>query len=84
MPAITSSLTALALAPGVLKTTMPCLPYSATGYVVDAGAGAGDREQGRGNLDSLQLLAAQEEGIGMGDVAADFIRLARKTLQPLD
>ena len=34
MPASTSSFTALALAPGVLKTTMPFLAYSSTGMLL--------------------------------------------------
>ena len=34
MPAMTSSLTALALAPGVLNTTMPRLLYSAIGTLL--------------------------------------------------
>jgi hypothetical protein len=84
MPAITSSLTALALAPGVLKTTIPCRLYSADRYIVHAGPGAGDGEQRGGNFDALELLAAQEKSVRVGDVAADFVRLTRKTIKALD
>ena len=32
----------------------------------------------------MQLVAAQQVGVGVGDVAADLIAVARKALQPLD
>jgi hypothetical protein len=53
-------------------------------HVVDAGAGARDGQQRLGHFDALQLLAAQEKGVGVGDVAADFIGLDAETIQALD
>jgi hypothetical protein len=52
--------------------------------VIDAGTGARDGQQRAGYFDALQLLAAQEKGVGVGNVAADFIGLTRETIQALD
>jgi hypothetical protein len=53
-------------------------------HVVDACAGTRHGQQRLGHRHALQLLAAQQEGIGVADVAADFIGLARKPVQALD
>ena len=53
-------------------------------HVVDARAGTRHRQQRLGHRQTLQLLAAQQERVGVADVAADFIRLAGKPVQALD
>ena len=52
--------------------------------VVDARTGARDGEQRRRHVDALELLTAQEEGVGVGDVTADFVRLTGESIEALD
>jgi hypothetical protein len=62
---------------------MPCLPYSATGTLLTPAPARATASSER-DFDALQLLAAQEKGVGVGDVAADFIGLTRETIEALD
>ena len=74
MPASTSSFTALALAPGVLKTAMPASANLSRGDVVHASAGAGHGLQVRGHF-HLSCMSAERTrmGVGLVDVLGDLI-----------
>ena len=53
-------------------------------HVVDTSAGAGGGQQRFGDFHALQLLAAQQKRIGVADVAAHLVGLAREAFQSFD
>ncbi len=64
-PASTSSLTALALAPGALNTGMPRLLKLGDRDVVDAGAGAADGAHRVRDRHLVHVGGAHQDGVGL-------------------
>jgi hypothetical protein len=73
MPASTSSLTALALAPGALNTGTPRALIAGTGMLFVPGAGAADGLHRRCDGEqTVHVGRTHEDGVGVGDVLADL------------
>ena len=79
---MTSSLTALALAPGALKTGNAALAQRRDRNVVHARARARHRLDARRHLHLVHVGGAQQDGVGMADLGSDLVALARQALQP--
>ena len=54
------------------------------GNVVHAGACPRDGQHRVGDVLRLQLVAAQQDGVGTGELAGDLVAIARQALQALD
>jgi hypothetical protein len=80
-PVSTSSFTEFAFAPGVLKTTMPRLLHSSTGYVIGTGASARDGAQTWLQLINPKFVAAQQHGVSLLNVSANVVLIGRKARQ---
>ena len=78
---MTSSLTALEFAPGALNTGMPRSLIFDDGNVVDAGTGAADGLEARGDVAAVHVGRAHEDGVGVLDVVADLIAIRRQALR---
>jgi hypothetical protein len=76
IPVITNSFTALALALRVLNTTTPSLLCSATGTLLIPRPWARRSQERLEHFHTLQLLAAQHEGVGAANVAIHLVVFA--------
>jgi len=76
MPAITSSFTELALAPGGVEDHDARLGAAVDGDVVDAGARTGDGTQRLGKLGVVHLGGAHHDAGGVGEVLRQLVALA--------
>ena len=82
-PPSTSSFTALALAPGVLNTTMPCLAAFVHRDIVDACARPCNGQQAVRQLHIVHGGAAHQNAVGLRALLIHGKQIAGKALQPL-
>ncbi len=73
---MTSSFTALALAPGVLNTGNAPRGHLRNGDVVDARTGAADGLEALRDVTAVHVRRAQQDEVRILDVVADLIRAA--------
>ena len=81
MPAITSSLTAFAFAPGALNTGTPRLLSFATGMLLVPAPARATATTLVGNLHRVHVRGAQQDRVGMADLGGDFVPIARQPLE---
>jgi hypothetical protein len=77
MPATTSSFTALALAPGALKTGIHAINRD----IVDTSAGATNRLDGFGHLHFMHVERAQQDGVRVLDLGSHLVGITREVLE---
>ena len=78
----TSSLTELALAPGVLNTTMPRLEQASTGTLLTPTPARATATTLSAHVAHRQPMAAQQNGMRVGYVRADLEAVIGKPRQP--
>ena len=77
MPAIASSLTAFAFAPGALNTGYAACAHRIDRNIVGARTGSTDRRDRVGDIHVMHILRSQQNRIGMCDFRRHFIAFAR-------
>ena len=80
-PASTSSLTALALAPGALKTGMPRWLSFATGMLLVPAPARATASTLGGNLDRVHVGRSHQDARRVADLGRDFVAIARQALE---
>ena len=80
-PASTSSFTALAFAPGALKTGDAAKIHIFHRHVVGSGAGPAYRFYARGNIHLQHVVRTDQDRIRLGYIFADNIMTAVKKLE---
>ena len=84
MPAITSSFTALALAPGALNTGMPRFESCATGMLFVPAPARATALTLVGHVHLVHVRRAHQDRVGVADLGGDLEAIARQALQPAD
>ena len=83
MAAATNSFTALAFAPGVLKTGMPRSLQAESGMLLTPAPARAMAVTESSIVRLLQFMAAQQERVGVSNILTHLISLALKTVETL-
>ena len=83
-PARTSSFTALAFAPGALKTGTPRVGHFVDWDIVDPRAGASNRGDRFGDVHVVHFERTQQDGIGTANLRSDFVAVTRQPRETFD
>ena len=75
-------MTALAFAPGALKTGMPRLLSFATGMLLVPAPARATATTLVGNLQRVHVRRAHEDRVRVTDLGGDFVAIARQPLEP--